>query len=103
MAIRLDAHIQTEILDAGNVQIPFVERLFVHRADVGKSFFCEIQCEVARDEPARAGDDNQIILLQGRIFFDKSFLFHISFVLVLNCVGKKYTGHAGKGMTIVCQ
>jgi hypothetical protein len=68
MAVGLDAHVQAEIFHAGHVQIPLVKRLLVHRADVGKTLFLEIKREVAGDESARAGDDDQIILLQGRPF-----------------------------------
>ena len=73
LAVVLVAHVQAEVLHAGNVQIPFVKRLLVHRADVGEALFLEIQGQVAGDESARAGDDDQIILLQRRVFFHDSF------------------------------
>ena len=57
------------------MQIPLVKRLLVHRADVGETFLLEIQGEVAGDEAARAGDDNQIILLQRGVLFHNAFSF----------------------------
>ena len=77
LAVVLVAHVQAEVLHAGNVQIPFVKRLLVHRADVGEAFVLEIQREVAGDESARAGDDDQIVLLQrGVLFHDSLFSRH---------------------------
>ena len=35
----------------------------------------EIKGEIAGDEAARPGDDDQIILFQGRVFFYDAFLF----------------------------
>ena len=51
-----------------------MKRLLVHRADVGKAFLFEIKREVAGDETARAGDDDQIVLLQRSILFYGPFL-----------------------------
>ena len=76
LAIVLDAHVEAEVLHAGHVQIPFVKRLLVHRADVGEAFFGEIQGEVAGDESAGAGDDDQVVLFQWGVFFNESFCFH---------------------------
>ena len=79
-AIGLNAHVQTQILNAGNVEIPFVKRLFVHRADVGKAPLLEVPCEVAGNKPARAGDDDQIVFLQrGVLLHSSRRLSHIRF------------------------
>ena len=59
------------------MQIPFIQRLLVHGPDVGKTLLLEIQGEVAGNESTRASDDNQVILLQRRVFFHDSFMFHI--------------------------
>ena len=63
-AVGLVADVQAEVLHSGNPEIPFVKWLFVHRTDVGKTLLLEIQREVAGDESARAGDDDQIVLFQ---------------------------------------
>ena len=77
MAVGLVAHIQAEILHAGHMEIPFVQRLFVHCADVGKTFFLEVQRKIAADEAARTSNDDQIVLFRGRAFFYESFgVFH---------------------------
>ena len=81
MAVGIVAHIEAKILDAGHMEIPFIKRLLVHGADVGETLLLEIQGEVAGDESARAGDDDQVILLQRRVFFYNAFLvFHNIFV-----------------------
>ena len=82
LAVVLVAHVEAEVLDAGHVQIPLVKRLLVHGADVGEALLLEIQGQVAGDEAAGAGDDDQIVLLQRRVFFNESFCFHIFFSLV---------------------
>ena len=43
MAVGLTAYVEAEILHAGNVDIPLVKRLLVHRADVGKTFLFEVK------------------------------------------------------------
>ena len=89
MTVGLVAHIQAEVLDAGDVEIPFVKRFLVHRADVGEAFFLKVKSEVAPDKSAAAGDDDQIVLLQRRIFFHDPFrLFHIRYSLVELCGDK---------------
>ena len=83
-AVILMADVQAEVLDTGHVQIPFVKRFFVHRADVGEALLFEVTDQVARDESTRAGDDQQVIFLQRWILFHKSvrFRFHINFFYV---------------------
>jgi len=93
MAVGLVAHVQADVLHAGNVQIPLVKRLLVHRADVGEAFFREIAGEVAADEPAGAGDDDQVVLLQRGVLFNYAFrCFHecCFFVFLFFCLLSMY-------------
>ena len=84
MAIVLVADVEAKVFDARNVQIPFVERLLVNGPDAGEPFVLEVEGEVAGDKAARAGDDDQVILLQGWIFFNKSFCFHMNLRLKIH-------------------
>jgi hypothetical protein len=74
VAIRLDADVEAKVLHAGHVQIPLIQRLLVHRADVGEPLLLEIQGQVAGNETAGTGDDNQVVLFQGSVLFHDSFL-----------------------------
>ena len=46
-----------------------------------KPFFVEIAGQVAADESAGAGDDDQIVLLQRRVLFNESFFVFHKFIL----------------------
>ena len=71
--IDLVADVQAEIFHTVHRQIPFIQRLFVHRANAGEALFLEIKDQVAGNEAAGAGDHNQIIFLQDRVLFNESF------------------------------
>ena len=93
LAVVLVAHVEAEVLHAGHMQIPLVKRLLVHRADVGETLLLEIKGEVAGDESARAGDDDQIVLLQRGVLFHDAFLllhkyvFRLALALSLTIIG----------------
>ncbi len=75
MAICFDTDVETKIFHARHMEIPLIERFLIHSADVGEAFFREVQREVAADEAAGAGDDNQVIFSERSVFFDYLF-FH---------------------------
>jgi len=51
MAVVFVADVQTKILHAGNMQIPFVNRLFIHHPQVGETFLLEIQARLPAINP----------------------------------------------------
>ena len=75
-AVLLLTQVEAEIRDAGQHPIPLAERLLVHGADIRESLLLEVEREVAANEPAAAGDDDQVVLLQGRILFYRSGCGH---------------------------
>ena len=75
-AIVLLANVEAEVLGSGHVEIPLVQRFLVHHADVGEAFFVKIKGQVAADETAGAGDDDQVTLLLWRVLLYDSFCFH---------------------------
>ncbi len=90
MAIGLVADIEAEVLDARHLEIPFVERLLVHGADAGEALLAEVAREVAADESAAAGDDDQVISLDRGPLLNQSFRFHIKFCCVAGAASRTH-------------
>ena len=63
-AIGVLAQVQAQAFDARHTLVPFGQRLLVDRPDVGETLVVEIAGQRAGDEAARAGDHDQIVLLQ---------------------------------------
>ncbi len=80
------AQIQRQRFDARHALVPHRQRLAVDGADAGVTELVEVAGQRARDEPAGARNDDQIVTVQAAVYSQFRVVLHAVNVKVIDCI-----------------